>query len=72
MLNKLVPIPVNDLPKLRDLYLKDWPKNYTGYHTIDNYYRWFNQDSTLQTSIQVYSLNGDWNDGTFMILVCKF
>jgi len=67
MLDKLAIISFNDLKKLRDLYLKDWPENFHGYYTLDNYVRWMKADSKIQ-NLKCYSLNGDWSDGTFIIL----
>lgn len=68
MCDKLVEILFDDLPKLRDLYLPDWPKNMMGYSTIDNYINWLQLDSNIK-HLHIYSLNGDWSDGTYVIVV---
>lgn len=68
MLDKLVEIPVADWPALRDLYKEDWPRNHVGYYTLDNFIRWVNLDPNIK-HLKVLSLNGDWSDGTFVIIV---
>lgn len=68
MSNKLVKIPVESLPALRDLYKKDWPDNLVGYHTVDNYIRWYEKVPDIK-NLECLSLNGDWSDGTFLIVV---
>lgn len=67
MLDKLVEIPVADWPALRDLYKEDWPRNHVGYYTLDNFIRWVNLDPNIK-HLKVLSLNGDWSDGTFVII----
>lgn len=68
MSNKLVKIPVGSLPALRALYEKDWPNNLVGYHTVDNYIRWYEKLPDIK-NLECFSLNGDWSDGTFLIIV---
>lgn len=68
--DKLIEIPPSQLVNLRDLYLKDWPVNMLGYYTIDNYIRWIDKQATIK-DLFVYSLNGDWSDGTFAVMVSK-
>lgn len=68
MEEKLIDIPKEAWCKLRDLYLKDWPNNVMAYYTLDNYIKWIEMDSTID-NLLVYSLNGDWSDGTFVLIV---
>lgn len=66
---KLVEISKAELPKLRELYKKDWPKFINGYHTIDTFIRW-NDDSA---EMRVYGLEGSWEkDGSFIARVRIF
>ena len=68
MVNKLVEISRSDLPKLQDLYLRDWPENIIGFYTLNNFIIWSNIDPNIK-NLSFYSLNGEWNDGTFLIVV---
>jgi hypothetical protein len=71
MLDKLVEIPRENLPKLRDLYQSDWPKHITSFYTIDTYIKWFEKNPALDI-VKIYSLNGDWEeDGTFLATVSR-
>lgn len=65
---RLKVIPRADLTKLRDLLLQDWPKHVVGYHTVDNFVRWYEQDPDYPDAT-IYCLDGDWSDGTYVILV---
>lgn len=67
---KLVEIPRNSLLNLRNLFLQNWPEHILGYDLINNYIRWFNQDPNYDKA-KILSLNGDWSDGTFLIIVRK-
>jgi hypothetical protein len=68
MMDQLTHIPQESLPELRDLFKKDWPTNHVGYYTVDNYIRWLARDSAIQ-NLDIFALNGDWSDGTFLIVV---
>lgn len=71
--NFLVEIPVEDWAELRDMYTDNWPSNYSTYFAIDNGIRLKMQDPVMyKKEIQIYSLNGDWNDGTFIMVVSIF
>ncbi|XP_055920168.1 uncharacterized protein LOC129951846 [Eupeodes corollae] len=64
--NTLVEIPIEDWPKLRDLYaVRKLESN--SYSLIQNYINWLNKDPSLKESVKIYSLNGDWSDGTFIL-----
>lgn len=69
--NQLVEIPHEELSILRDMYLKDWPNNLNGYYTIDNFIRWLEKESNIK-NLKFYSLNGDYSDGTFLIVVSTY
>lgn len=66
--NHLVEIPKENWPELRDLFKPNWPENILGYSTIDNYCRWNEKDSNIKNLV-IYSLNGDWSDGTYLVIV---
>lgn len=66
--NKLIPIPSKEWINLRDLYLINWPENILGYYTIDNFINWISKTEEIR-NLFIYSLNGDWSDGTFVIIV---
>lgn len=67
-MDKLIDIPIDYWPKLRDMYLQNWPENISAYYTIDNYIKWFEKRGFLN-HFHIYSLNNDWNDGTCVIIV---
>lgn len=68
--DRLSEIPVADLPKLRDLYKSG--TNVTKYNiafiTIETYIRWFKKNPSLP-NVQIYCLNDDFSDGTFVLTV---
>lgn len=69
MINKLVEIPPNKWPALRDLYIKR-KDNAACYNLLQTFIKWKDNDSEMPVTI--YSLNGDWeSDGTFIAQVNK-
>lgn len=66
--DKLVIISQSHWRTLRDLYLTNWPTNILGYYTIDNYIRWIEKQPTIK-DLFLYSLNGEWSDGTYAVVV---
>lgn len=68
MTDYLVEIAQKDWKNLKNLYIPDDSKSYIAYTTIDNYIRWFEQDPNVK-HIKIFSLNGDFSDGTFVVTV---
>lgn len=68
MMDRLVEIEPMNLQNLKNLYTSDDKERCIAYMTIDNYQRWFNQDSNLK-HVKILTLNGDFSDGTFVITV---
>lgn len=68
MTDYLVEIAQKDWKNLKNLYIPDDSKCYIAYTTIDNYIRWFEQDPNVK-HIKIFSLNGDFSDGTFVVTV---
>lgn len=66
--DQLTDIPRDDLPELRDQHLFNWPEHIIGYDLIQNYIRWYEQEPNYQDA-RIYSLNNDWQSGTFIIIV---
>lgn len=66
--NKLVEVYENDWIDLRNLYRAQWPKNIVTYYILDNFIGWVKQQPGFK-HLHVYSLNGDWTDGTFALIV---
>lgn len=64
--NSLVEIPIEDWPKLRDLYVNRKLES-NSFNSIENFINWLQQDPSLKESIKIFSLNGDWSDGTFLL-----
>lgn len=69
MTNQLVKIESKDWPQLRELYLPETSETILGLSTINNYIRWTADEPQID-NLTIYSLNGDWLDGTFAVVVC--
>ena len=67
-MDQLTEIEPKDCQKLKNLYTPDGSKSYIAYTTIDNYIRWFEQDPNVK-HVKIFSLNGDFSDGTFVVTV---
>lgn len=68
MADKLVEIERRDWPALRDLYSPNSPATFIAHSAVDTYIRWTNQQPDLP-NLAIYSLNGDWSDGSFAAVV---
>lgn len=68
MADKLVEIERHDWPALRDLFAPNSPKTFIAHSAVDNFIRWTDQQPDI-SNIVFYSLNGDWSDGTFAVIV---
>lgn len=68
MSDYLVEIEKINWPILKELYTPDGEKSYTAFTTIDNYIRWFEEDSNVK-HVKFFCLNGDFSDGTFVVTV---
>lgn len=69
--DSLVEIPFEDILRLQDLYRssKNGTRTHIAYESIDVYIRWLKQDPNAHTYIKFYCLNGDFSDGTFIVIV---
>jgi len=68
IIDELVKIEPQFWPELRNKFLVDWPKNCSGYFTVNNYIEWRQKDPEYN-GYEFFSLNNDWiNDGTFIVL----
>lgn len=68
MKNQLVKIESEKWMALKSLYLPETPETILGLTTITNYIRWIQQDEFID-NLAIYSLNGEWSDGTFVVVV---
>ncbi|KFB42252.1 hypothetical protein ZHAS_00009931 [Anopheles sinensis] len=65
--NELSPIPIENLPELQGMFLRDWPKPETAYNLLENYIRWYKIDRKVK-DLAILSLNEVWrNNGTFVV-----
>lgn len=71
MADKLIEIESENWPILRDLYDVNDANTYYGHCTIDNYIRWLEKEPH-ERDWNIYSLNGDWSDGTYLVVVSHF
>lgn len=71
MTDKLVVIEPKDLPSLKVLYEKDESNGVLASMAIDNYIQWIKQDPNV-TDINFLCLNGDFSDGTFVVIASVF
>lgn len=69
-MNRSVKIECKDWASLRALYLPETPETVLGLTTISNFIQWNERESPLK-NLSIYSLNGDWLDGTFVVVVCE-
>lgn len=69
--DRLVEIPAEDLLTLRSLYKspENGSRTHIAYESIDIHMRWLEQDPNASTYIKFYCLNGDFSDGTFIVIV---
>ncbi|GAB0099333.1 uncharacterized protein DMENIID0001_151890 [Sergentomyia squamirostris] len=66
-MDRLVPIPREELPVLRDLYKVDWPKHLVVYKTINHYILWLEINPNIE-NLHIWSLSGSWRtNGTVII-----
>lgn len=69
--NRLVKLNRVDWPALRELYIRNWPEHIMGFFTVDNFIRWTEKKPSDVQNVCIYSLDGDWSDGTFICTVSK-
>ena len=68
MTDLLVEIKRKDWHTLRNLYSQNTDEHYIAYATIENCMRVVDQDPNVK-HINLFCLNGDFNDGTFVMIV---
>ncbi|CAD7087510.1 unnamed protein product [Hermetia illucens] len=66
-MDKLVEIPLQGLIDLREIYKREWPKEDIGFYVLTNFINWLEKKLFVE-NFHAYSLNGDYSDGTFVIL----
>lgn len=64
----LVEILPEDWKNLQKLYTRKELRNGVTFCTIGNYIRFYEQDSKIK-HIKFYCLNGNFSDGTFVVIV---
>lgn len=70
--DRLVAVPRSKWPELRDLYRQELADNFVGYQAIGTFIRWSNNKHQLSIDdfhYDIFSLNGEWQDGTFIAVV---
>lgn len=67
----IVELPSKFWPKLRELFVKNWPENQIGYFLVDDYMKWVEKDAgDYLKDVKFYTLNGDFEEhGTFVVVV---
>lgn len=68
MENRAVEIDCEKWIDLKALYLPESTETILGLSTISNYIKWNEKQSPIP-NLAIYSLNGDWSDGTFVVIV---
>lgn len=68
MQDKICEVPPTQWVELRDMFASDWPRNIYAYNLLENYLEWRERDPKIK-NLKIYSLNGDWSDGTFVVVV---
>lgn len=70
--DRLMEIPSKDLPTLKNMYKPiDGERTQIAYEAIDVHMRILEQDPSANSFIKFYCLNGDFSDGTFIVMVSK-
>ncbi|XP_063705443.1 uncharacterized protein LOC134834638 [Culicoides brevitarsis] len=68
-MHRRVAVPTTAWPRLRDLFLIEWPKHIVPYSMLQNYISWNEKDpSYVRQSVEIYCLDADWEDGTFYLV----
>lgn len=68
--DRLVEIQKKNLCILKDLYAaKNGSRTSIAFSTIDTYIRWIEKDPNESKYIRFFCLNGDFSDGTFIVIV---
>lgn len=66
----LVEMQQEDLRILKEMHAaKDGSKTSIAFITIDIYMQWIEKDPNESKDIKFYCLNGDFSDGTFIVMV---
>lgn len=68
MVDKLVEIGSENWASLRNMYAVDDPNTYYAHCTVENYIKWLEKEPGTH-DWHIYSLNGDWSDGTYLVVV---
>ncbi|XP_061397713.1 uncharacterized protein LOC133333411 [Musca vetustissima] len=69
-MNKLIEIPPEKWPQLRDLYVEHKDKS-CCYNTLQSFIEWINQEPSL--ALKIYALNSEWQtDGTYAAHLSAF
>ncbi|XP_073821021.1 uncharacterized protein [Musca autumnalis] len=58
-----------DIQKLRDHYLKDWPQHCVGYYCLNNFFKWKKLNSNIK-NLKIYTLreDGDHVEALYVIV----
>ncbi|XP_037044530.1 uncharacterized protein LOC119080340 [Bradysia coprophila] len=67
MENQVVEIDCEKWIDLRALYLPESTETILGLSTLNNFIKWNDKESPIP-NLTIYSLNGDWSDGTFVLI----
>lgn len=66
----IVELTPNFWHKLQDLL--NWPENQIGYLLVDDYIKWAEKVAVNHIkNVKFYTLNGDFSDGTFVVVVSE-
>lgn len=68
MEDQAVKIDSKNWSEIRKLYLPETAETILGLSTLSNYIRWNEREAPI-SNLTIYCLNGDWSDGTFVVLV---
>ncbi|XP_037927693.1 uncharacterized protein LOC119662191 [Teleopsis dalmanni] len=65
-IEKLQTLPIEDWPKLCELYKADWPKHIISYYTIRNFINWTTKNTQID-DVRILTI-GDWRQhGTYIL-----
>ncbi|XP_061397712.1 uncharacterized protein LOC133333410 [Musca vetustissima] len=67
---KLIEIhDVENIRKIRDLYLNDWPQHCVGYYCLDNFYKWKRSNDNIK-NLKIYTVKEESEnaEGVYVIV----
>lgn len=72
--DKIIELTPNFWPELREKFKTNWPEHQIGHLLVDDYIKWVeicDLDTNYIKNVKIFTLNGDFSDGTFVVIVSE-